>query len=59
VFRDVPFDARSGEVVGAPNLAHLRAIPSHWRRFRLLAIDDGGERVIGDYTSNHTAHDAT
>jgi hypothetical protein len=58
VLRDIPFDARSGEVVVAPNLAHLRAMPPHRRRFRLLAIDDDGERVIGDYTFNHTAHDA-
>jgi hypothetical protein len=59
VFCDVPFDARRGEVVVAPKLAHLRAMPSHRRRFRLLAIDENGERVIGDYTFNHTAHDAS
>jgi hypothetical protein len=34
-------------------------MPSHRRRFRLLAIDENGERVIGDYTFNHTAHDAS
>ena len=59
VFRDVPFDARSGEVVVAPKLAHLRTMPSHRRRFRLLAIDGNGERVIGDYTFNHTAQEAS
>jgi anti-sigma factor RsiW len=59
VFSDVPFDAQSGEVVVAPELAQLRAMPSHRRRFRLLAIDENGERVIGDYTFNHTAHDAS
>jgi hypothetical protein len=58
VFRDVPFDARSGEVVVTPNLAHLRTMPSHRRRFRLVAIDADGEHVIGDYTFNHTAHEA-
>ena len=59
IFHDVPFDAQSGEVVVAPKLAHLRAMPSHRRRFRLLAIDENGERVIGDYTFNHTAHEAS
>ena len=58
VFRDVPFDAQSGEVVVTPNIAHLRTMPSHRRRFRLLAIEHDGERVIGDYTFNHTAHEA-
>ena len=56
VFRDVPFDPASGEVVVAPSVAHLRAMPSHRRRFRLLAVDEVGECVIGDYTFNHTAH---
>ena len=59
VFRDIPFDARSGEVVVVPKLSQLRAMPSHRQRFRLLAVDDNGERVVGDYTFNHTAHEAS
>ena len=55
VFRDVPFDAASGEVVSVPKLAHVRTLPSHVRRVRLLSVDNNGERVIGDYTFNHTA----
>jgi hypothetical protein len=58
VFRDIPFDAASGQVVVMPKIAHMRTMPSHRRRFRLIAVDDGGERVIGDYTFNHTAHEA-
>jgi hypothetical protein len=58
VFHDVPFDAASGEVVMSPRIAHVRTMPSHRRRVRLVAIDTGGERVIGDYTFNHTAHAA-
>jgi hypothetical protein len=53
VFRDVPFDAASGEVVVAPKLAAIRAMPSHRQRVRLVAVDEAGERVIGDYTFNH------
>jgi len=59
VFHDVPFDAASGEVVVAPKLAAIRAMPSHRQRVRLIAIDEGGERVIGDYTFNHAGHQAT
>jgi hypothetical protein len=56
VFRDIPFNAASGEVVMAPRIAHIRAMPSHQQRMRLVAVDEDGERVIGDYTFNHTAH---
>jgi hypothetical protein len=59
VFRDIPFDAASGAIVLTPSVARLRTMPSHRRRFRLVAIDESGERVIGDYTFNHTAHEAT
>lgn len=54
VFRDIPFDPSSGEVVITPKIAHLRAAPSHLHRVRLVAVDANGERVIGDYTFNHT-----
>ena len=58
VFRDVPFDAASGEVIITPKIAHVRTLPSHRQRFRLIAVDDSGERVIGDYTFNHIAQPA-
>jgi len=54
VFRDIPFDPVSGEVVLMPRLAHLRAAPSHVYRVRLVAVDANGERVVGGYTLNHT-----
>jgi len=56
VFRDVPFDAAASEVVITPQIARIRALPSHQHRYRLVAVDEAGERVIGDYTFNHTAH---
>ncbi|HET9763496.1 MAG TPA: hypothetical protein VFR50_08270 [Casimicrobiaceae bacterium] len=58
VHEDIPFDTASGAVILAPDIARLRTMPSHKRRFRLVAIDAGGERVIGDYTFNHSAHEA-
>ncbi|MBI4194220.1 MAG: zf-HC2 domain-containing protein [Betaproteobacteria bacterium] len=57
VFHDIPFNAASGEVVLTPNTARLRLMPSHQHRVRLVAVDAGGERVVGDYTFHHTAFD--
>jgi len=57
VFRDIPFNAASGEVVLTPNTARLRLTPSHQLRVRLVAVEAGGERVVGDYTFNHAAFD--
>lgn len=54
VFHDIPFDHASGEVVLASRIAHVRTLPSHQYRMRLVAVDENGERVIGDYTFNHT-----
>ena len=55
VSRDIPFDAASGEVVTLPPIAWLRTMPSHRQRVRLVAVDESGERVIGEYTFNHSA----
>ncbi len=55
VLRDIPFDAASGEVVTLPPMARLRAMPSHQQRVRLVAVDETGERVLGEYTFNHSA----
>jgi hypothetical protein len=56
VFRDIPFNAAKGEVVMTTNIARLRAMPSHQRRVRLVAVDASGERVIGDYLFNYTPY---
>jgi hypothetical protein len=56
IARDVPFDAERGEVIAMPDLQVLRRLASHQQRVRLLAVDEGGERLLGEYTFNHTAH---
>ena len=56
VFHDVPFDAAAGEVELTPKVELLKLAPTHRRRFRLVAVDESGERVIGDYTFHHSAH---
>ena len=53
IIRDIPFDAAGGEVVITPSIATLRALPAHRHRLRLVAVDAGAERVIGDYTFHH------
>ena len=52
---DVPFDAASGEVVLAPSIALIRSLPSHRDIVRILAVGADGERVLGEYTFNHSA----
>ena len=53
---DIPFHAKSDGVVVAPRIDQLRALPVSTTRMRLLAVDARGERVIGEYTFNHTPY---
>lgn len=51
---DVPFDEATGEVLLAPSAAQLRKMPAHTWRVRLVAVDEAGERSLGEYTFRHT-----
>ena len=52
---DVPFDAATDSVVVASHMPALRALRASSNRMRLVAVDEAGqERVIGEYTFNHT-----
>jgi hypothetical protein len=51
---DVPFDAASGEVVVAPSIAHVRTLPAHRQVMRLVAVGADGDRLLGEYTFNHS-----
>jgi hypothetical protein len=53
-FADVPFDPVAGEVLVCPSAHALKKMPAHTRTVRLLAVDEQGERPLGDYTFNHT-----
>jgi hypothetical protein len=53
---DVPFDASRGEVVVSPSIALIRGMPAHVQVMRLISVEEGGERVLGDYTFNHAPH---
>ena len=51
---DVPFDPDAGEILVLPSAAELRKLPAHTQRVRLVAMEEAGERVIGEYTFLHT-----
>ena len=53
---DIPFNAKHGEVVVTPRVEELRKLPASTLRMRLMAVDASGERVIGEYTFNHTPY---
>jgi hypothetical protein len=51
---DIPFVAASGGVMISTPIEALLALPALSLQMRLLAVDNGGERVIGEYTFHHT-----
>jgi hypothetical protein len=54
---DVPFSVTGDGVAIAQSVDRLRALPASTLRVRLLAVDERGERVIGEYMFNHTPRD--
>jgi hypothetical protein len=55
---DVPFIPESGGVLFSTCIAAVRALPKTTLRVRLLAVDNGGERTLGEYRFNHTPYGA-
>jgi hypothetical protein len=53
---DVAFDPTADEVVMLPNTAQLRHVTFATLQVKLLAVEPGRERVIGEYTFNHSPH---
>ena len=51
---DVPFDAAAGELLFIPTPVALKAMPSYVLQLRLVAVDEAGERPLGEYTFRHT-----
>jgi hypothetical protein len=51
---DVPFDPAAGELLYLPSAAELRRLPAHTQRVRLVAVEEAGERPIGEYVFAHT-----
>jgi hypothetical protein len=53
---DVAFDPSAGEVVFASDISQLREVSFATFRTRLIAVDRSSERVIGEYTFNHSPY---
>jgi hypothetical protein len=53
---DVPFDKAARQVILAPSVELMRSLPAHREVVRLMAIEEGGERVLGEYTFNHSQY---
>ncbi len=51
---DVPIHGAMREVVWVQRVSDIRALPKTTARARLVAVDDAGERVLAEYTFNHT-----
>jgi hypothetical protein len=51
---DVPFDPSTNEMLLLPSSKALRTLPAHTFRVLLVAMDESGERSLGEYTFAHT-----
>jgi hypothetical protein len=53
---NVAFDPAADEVVLVSSTTDLRRLPVTTQRVQLLAVERAGERVIADYTFNHSPY---
>jgi hypothetical protein len=51
---DVPFDPKADEMLSLPSAAALKKLPAHTFRVQLVAVEEAGERSLGEYTFAHT-----
>jgi hypothetical protein len=51
---DIPVNPASGGVILNVSIPQMRSAPAHVAVIQLLALDDTGERVLGEYTFNHS-----
>jgi hypothetical protein len=52
---DVPFDPDAGRVYMVTRADFLRTLPTMKVELRLIAVDDGNERTLGEFVLDHTA----
>jgi hypothetical protein len=51
---DLPIDPAAHEVLLVAPIEEIRARPAHVERVQLVAVEAGGERLLGEYTFDHT-----
>ena len=53
--RDIPFDAAANSVLWQQSITFAKAAPTSTMVARLIQVDEiGGEKLLGEYTFNHT-----
>ena len=52
--RDIPMNARAHEVLLNAPITQLRAAPAHVAVIQLVAVNEDGDQLLGEYTFNHT-----
>jgi hypothetical protein len=52
--RDIPFNAARGEVILNEPIEPMRAAPASVLMMKLVSVDAAGERLVGEYTFDHT-----
>jgi len=52
---DVPFNEGRGEIILSERVGYVRTLPSHVMKMKMIAVEDGAERLLANYTFNHTA----
>jgi hypothetical protein len=55
--RHIAFNAGTGEVTFIPPVGLLRKLGKDRQRLRLMAVDKSSERLLGEYTFNHSPYD--
>ena len=50
----MPFEQETNEVVTLPSAATLKKMPANTARVQLFAVDEAGERLLGEVTFAHT-----
>ncbi len=53
-FRDLPYDPAGGEILFTARIDVLRTLPASVQRYRLIAVEASGERILAEYTFAHT-----
>lgn len=51
---DIPLNPAAGSVLLQESITFAKAAPTHKMIARLVAIEEGRERLLGEYTFNHT-----
>jgi hypothetical protein len=54
--RHIPFNAAAGKVTFIPPVTALRTLGHATQRMRLVSVENGAERVLGEYIFNHSPH---